>query len=318
MRPALILSLTRLDRRPGHILKTSTRLDWRPENCRSSPGRPSVWLDRLTLLAGTVQTKPPILSPVAHSTKGQASEELRKLLSSLNLRMATVGSKCVHDLFPRETSRLQALRQAMLNAPLFGSPNNHSFSSMQVNISPLNKADLSSLGYSGMTHTDKHDDPFSLSLLICMSHLASDTDPGNFYIGETHEWQYHARNLKIGKNGSTLSFTLGESSSTVRVIFNIHVRKRKGWQTTAFSLTAKRASASKSIIKHGVRKNYFVISLYRIRSMVGPSKIPTYSKFTESSQVPMKDTLVLIQSKARKSAQESPRQTTSYIPSVQS
>jgi hypothetical protein len=94
----------------------------------------------------------------------------------------------VHDLFPRETSQLQALRQAMLNAPLFGSPNNYSFSGMQVNISPLNKADLSSLGYSGMTHTDRHDEPFSLSLLICMSHLASDTDPGNFYIGETREW----------------------------------------------------------------------------------------------------------------------------------
>ena len=94
----------------------------------------------------------------------------------------------MNDLFPRETSRLQALRQTMLNAPLFGSPNNHSFSTMQVNISPLNKTDLSSLGYSGMTHTDKHDDPFSLSLLICISHLASDTDPGNFYIGETREW----------------------------------------------------------------------------------------------------------------------------------
>ena len=102
--------------------------------------------------------------------------------------MATLGSKCVLDLFPKETSRLQALRQAMVNAPMFGSPDNYSFSSMQVNISPLCRADLSSLGYGGMAHTDRHDDPLSLSLLICMSHLASDTDPGNLYIGETREW----------------------------------------------------------------------------------------------------------------------------------
>jgi hypothetical protein len=76
----------------------------------------------------------------------------------------------------------------MLDAPLFGSPDNYSFSTIQVNISPLSTTNLSSLGYSGRSHTDRHDDPMSLTLLICISNLADTTDPGKFYIGETREW----------------------------------------------------------------------------------------------------------------------------------
>jgi hypothetical protein len=76
----------------------------------------------------------------------------------------------------------------MLDPPLFGSAENHSFSTMQVNISPLSKTDLTSLGSSGRSHTDKHDDPSGITLLICISYLRPDTDPGKFYYGDTREW----------------------------------------------------------------------------------------------------------------------------------
>jgi hypothetical protein len=76
----------------------------------------------------------------------------------------------------------------MLDAPLFGSPDNYSFSTIQVNISPLSITDLSSLGYSGRSHTDRHDDAMSLTLLVCISKIADTTDPSKFYIGETREW----------------------------------------------------------------------------------------------------------------------------------
>ena len=76
----------------------------------------------------------------------------------------------------------------MLDPPTFGSEENYSFSTMQINISPLTKGDLSSLGYSGETHIDQHDEPMSITLLMCISHLGPETDPGKFYIGETREW----------------------------------------------------------------------------------------------------------------------------------
>jgi hypothetical protein len=77
----------------------------------------------------------------------------------------------------------------MLDAPLFGSADNHSFSTMQVNISPLSKTDLTaSLGFGGRSHADKNDDPSGITLLICISNLRPDTDPGKFYLGETREW----------------------------------------------------------------------------------------------------------------------------------
>ena len=143
--------------------------------------------------AGTVQTNPNILSPVAHSAQRSQRDndnesDFIDLLGSLNHRAATLGARVVEKVFPPETSRLQARRHAMLDPPLFGTPANHSFSTMQVNISPLSKRNLSSLGYSGRSHTDRHDDPMSLTLLICLSSLNSDTDPGKFYIGETHDW----------------------------------------------------------------------------------------------------------------------------------
>ena len=33
-----------------------------------------------------------------------------------------------------------------------------------------------------------HDDPMSLTVLICVSNIRPSTYPGNFYLGETHEW----------------------------------------------------------------------------------------------------------------------------------
>jgi hypothetical protein len=102
--------------------------------------------------------------------------------------MGSLGSIVVKKIFPPQTSRLQRERQEMLNAPLFGSPDNHSFSTIQVNISPLTTMNLSGLGYGGRSHTDRHDDPMSLTILICISKLEDTTDPGQFYIGETREW----------------------------------------------------------------------------------------------------------------------------------
>ena len=137
-----------------------------------------------------MQTKPNILSPVAHSTGRNSANEsdLVELISSINRRMGSLGSRVVKNIFPPQTSRLQQLRQEMLDAPLFGSPDNYSFSTIQVNISPLSTTNLSSLGYSGRSHTDRHDDPMSLTLLVCISKLVDTTEPGKFYLGETREW----------------------------------------------------------------------------------------------------------------------------------
>ena len=130
---------------------------------------------------------------MAHSAKRSQSnrndeDDLVDLIKSLNRRVATLGARVVEKLFPPMTARLQQNRHALLDPPTFGAQENYSFSSMQINISPLTEHNLSSLGYSGDSHIDRHDDPLSLSLLMCVSHLNSDTDPGNFYIGETREW----------------------------------------------------------------------------------------------------------------------------------
>jgi len=86
------------------------------------------------------------------------------------------------------TSRLKRNRHTLLNPPMFGSEKNHSFSTLQINTSPLTKRDLSSsLGYAGRSHIDRHNDPFSLTILTCLSYLNSNTNPGYFYMGETHE-----------------------------------------------------------------------------------------------------------------------------------
>ena len=130
---------------------------------------------------------------MAHSTgRSQLSSDeesdLVPLLKSLNHRIATLGVRVAEKLFPRETSRLQTQRQRLLDAPLFGSPEKHFFSTVQINISPLDKTDLSSLGYGGRSHVDRHDDPMSLTLLICISSLNQASDPGKFYFGETRDW----------------------------------------------------------------------------------------------------------------------------------
>lgn len=140
-------------------------------------------------LGGTVQSNPVILSPVAHSSgRKQPDSGLKELIAGLNCKIASIGNDIVKRFFPQGTSRLQAARQAVLDAPLFGSPDNHSFSSAQVNISKLNESLSSSLGYSGQSHIDRHDDPMSLSVLVCLSRLEVGTFPGNFYLGETDEW----------------------------------------------------------------------------------------------------------------------------------
>ena len=76
----------------------------------------------------------------------------------------------------------------MFDPPLFGSDDNYSFSTMQINISPLDRTDLSSLGTSGEPHIDCHDDPISLTLVISMSYLKLTMELGKFYIGETKDW----------------------------------------------------------------------------------------------------------------------------------
>jgi hypothetical protein len=144
-------------------------------------------------LAGTVQSNPVILSPVAHSTErsrpdNDGEDDLVPLFQSLNRRTATLGARVVEKLFPSMTSRLQWNRRTLLDPPMFGSEKNHSFSTLQINISPLTKRDLSSsLGYARRSHIDRHDDPFSLTVLICLSYLNPNTDPGDFYMGETRE-----------------------------------------------------------------------------------------------------------------------------------
>ena len=144
-------------------------------------------------LAGTVQSNPSALSPVAHSTErsqpdNEDEDDLVSLIQSLNHRAATLGVRVVQELFPPVTSRLQRNRHILLDPPMVGAENNYSFSSLQINISPLSQRNLSSLGYSGNTHTDIHDDPMSLTVLICVSNLMSGTYPGTFYLGETREW----------------------------------------------------------------------------------------------------------------------------------
>lgn len=128
-----------------------------------------------------MQTKPNILSPVAHSTRNSTNEsDLVELITSINRRMGSLGSTVAKNIFPPHTSRLQQLRQERLDAPLFGSPDNYSFSTIQVNISPLSTTNLSSLGYSGRSHPHRHDDPMSLTLLVCISKIVDTTDPGKF------------------------------------------------------------------------------------------------------------------------------------------
>ena len=186
--------------------------------------------------AGTVQTNPPILSPVAHCARRSQNskteeDDLPDLIQALNHHAASLGVQVVEVLFPPETARLQRDRRMMLDPPLFGSDDNYSFSTMQINISPLDKSDLSSLGSSGESHVDSHDDPMSLTLIICMSYLKPSTDPGKFYIGETRDWcALQPFSLLIfhgtGPHAGTQAIPLGEpDDSEKRINLVLYPRK---------------------------------------------------------------------------------------------
>ena len=115
-------------------------------------------------IAGTVQTNPPILSPIAHSTSRRHQDDsLPSRLSKLNRFIAAIGVRVVEKAFPQETSKLQAEHHRVVNAPLIGSA--------QINMSPINTDLKDDLGYAGVCHTDPNDESFSLSVILCVSHL---------------------------------------------------------------------------------------------------------------------------------------------------
>jgi hypothetical protein len=130
----------------------------------------------------------------------------------------------------------------MLDPPMFGAEENYSFSSLQVNISPLIDRTLSSLGYSGMSHIDRHDDPLSITVLICISHLLLGTDPGKFYLGETREWcNLHPFSLLLfhgkGPHGGTQAIALGEPDpSEKRINLILYPRREFVNRTTPLLL----------------------------------------------------------------------------------
>ena len=117
----------------------------------------------LALYSQTHSSSPLVVHSTGRSQLTNDEEsDLVRLLKSLDHRVATLGVHAVKKLFPPETACLQTNRQELVDAPLFGSPENHYFSTLQINISPLNKADLSSLGYGGCSHIDRQDDPMHL------------------------------------------------------------------------------------------------------------------------------------------------------------
>jgi len=184
-------------------------------------------------LGGTVQTNPPILSPVAHSAERSQykDDDLIESIKSYNRRAAMLGAHVVAMLFPPVTSGLQKNRHTMLDPPNFGAEENYSFSGLQINISPLTETDLSSLGYSGTIHIDRHDDPMSITLLICMSYLEPSTDPGKFYNGETREWcTLYPFSIVLfrgnGPHGGTQAIASGEPLHTEKRI-NLILYPRK-------------------------------------------------------------------------------------------
>lgn len=126
---------------------------------------------------------------MAHSTSTNVGDnELPRLISHLNESLTTIGSAIVEKLFPPATANLQRLRQAITNAPLYGDTWNCSFFTPQINISPINADLKNSLGQAGDIHTDDSDEPFGLSVFICLSKLSDQTYPGRFFHAETREW----------------------------------------------------------------------------------------------------------------------------------
>ena len=82
---------------------------------------------------------------MAHSTERNqhnSEDDLVEAIKSYNHRAAKLGARVVDMLFLPVTSRLQQNRHAMLDPPTFGAEENYSFSSLQVNISPLTKRNL--------------------------------------------------------------------------------------------------------------------------------------------------------------------------------
>src|ERR1700737_2951508 len=141
-------------------------------------------------MGGGMQTNPSILSPVAHSTGwvSESENNLPGLISILNTLMAKVGIQVAQIGIPQRTLNIQVLRQAMLNAPLFGSPENHHFSTWQANLARLYKELSESSGSHGLIHADKGDESFGLAIAVCLSILAADTYPGAMFFAETQTY----------------------------------------------------------------------------------------------------------------------------------
>src|SRR5579871_3457109 len=134
-------------------------------------------------MAGTVQTNPPILSPVAHSTVSrQKDRDLRQRIATINRLTAEVGNEVCKLAFPCETLALQKERAKVVNPPLFGSSENVSFSTFQVNLSRIGDTLEGSLGKGANIHSDMSDEPCGLSLLICLSNVASTVSSGEFFM----------------------------------------------------------------------------------------------------------------------------------------
>jgi len=126
---------------------------------------------------------------MTHSTKRNQSnnedeDDLISLIQSLNHRAAILEARVVEELFLSTTARLQRSRHIFLEPD---AEKNYSFFNMQINIFSLTQRNLSSLEYSERSHIDRHDDPMSLTVLICVSHLKLGTYSRNFYIEETRE-----------------------------------------------------------------------------------------------------------------------------------
>src|SRR2546423_4049955 len=140
-------------------------------------------------MGGVPQTCPNILSPVAHSTNKRAQEpDMSSLIQNLNRLIGEAGVKIAQSVIPPRTLILQEQRQTLLNSPLFGTPNNNSFSTWQANISSLDKELRTSLGQGATVHEDKGDDSISFALTICLSNISETVFPGAIYFAEMESY----------------------------------------------------------------------------------------------------------------------------------
>jgi hypothetical protein len=109
---------------------------------------------------------------------------MNMLIQNLNCLIGEAGVKIAQSVIPPRTLILQTLRQALLNSPLFGTPNNNSFSTWQANISSLDKELRTSLGQGATVHEDKGDDSISFAITICLSDINETVFPGGIYFAE--------------------------------------------------------------------------------------------------------------------------------------